>query len=239
VRFRILFASAVLLCLISGAAGAQLAGKSVLFVGNSFTYYNNGVHDHLRDLLAAASSDDTPQPYLRIMTISGGTLAEHAGGLRQRLDEQRWNIVVLQGYSNGPITPGKAEPFRESARTYVREIREHGAEPMFFMTWAYTDMPEMTAQLDAAYTGIGAELGAPVIPVGRAFARALAQRPDLTLIIEDKKHPTLAGTYLAACTFYAALQHESPEGLSYTAGLAADDAAFLQRIAWETAGAAQ
>jgi hypothetical protein len=44
----------------------------------------------------------------------------------------------------------------------------------------------------------------------------------------------IGGTYLAACTFYAALHRQNPEGLSYTAGLDPDDAAFLQRVAWDT-----
>jgi len=72
------------------------------------------------------------------------------------------------------------------------------------------------------------------VPVGLAFARALSLRPELTLVIDDNKHPTLAGTYLAACVFYAALNGRSPEGLAYTAGLAMQDAGFLQEVAWQT-----
>jgi hypothetical protein len=89
--------------------------------------------------------------------------------------------------------------------------------------------------LDDAYTSIGKKLDAQVVPVGRAFERAIQLRPELKLRIADRKHPTLAGTYLAACTFYAALHQQNPEGLSYAAGLDPDDAAFLQRVAWDTA----
>ncbi|TFG39494.1 MAG: hypothetical protein E4H42_05890 [Chromatiales bacterium] len=217
----------------AASSAAAQPEKSILFVGNSFTYYNNSLHSHLRKLLRAANADGLEHAYLRSLTISGGELPELAAGLQQRLDEQRWDVVILQGYSDGPITHGKAERFRTAARDYVQAIRASGAEPVFFMTWAYTDMPEMTARLDAAYSGIGSELGAQVVPVGRAFARALSQRPELALIIDDKKHPTLAGTYLAACSFYAALYGVSPVGLSYTAGLG-DDAIFLQQVAWDT-----
>ena len=214
---------------------AKQREESILFVGNSFTYYNNGLHDHVRNLLArGANADGAVHAYLRLLTISGGTLPEHRAGLQQRLDEQSWDRVILQGYSNGPITPGKAVEFQSAAREYAERIRTHGAEPMFFMTWAYTDRPEMTSQLDAAYSDIGAELNAEVVPVGLAFARALSARPGLALIVDDKKHPTLAGSYLAACTFYAALRKTSPEGLSYTAGLAAGDAEFLQQVAWQS-----
>ena len=224
----------VLLLGLTPIAEADDEPEYVLFVGNSFTYYNNGLHGHYRDLLHAAHADGLAPGNRRLLTISGGTLPEHAGGLRQMLAGQAWDVVVLQGYSNGPISPEKVGPFRSAARQYAKAIRENGAEPVFFMTWAYSDQPEMTEQLDDAYAAIGAELDAQVVPVGRAFERATKARPDLHLIIADLKHPTLAGSYLAACTFYAALHGRSPEGLAYTAGLKEGDATFLQRVAWET-----
>ncbi|MDA0707277.1 MAG: hypothetical protein O2805_11860 [Proteobacteria bacterium] len=207
---------------------------NTLFVGNSFTYYNNGLHAHYRDLLLAASADGKPLGVQRSITISGGTLAEHEGGLSQMLSDTSWDRVILQGYSDEPTAAGKAESFQVAARAYAQAIRDNGAEPMFFMTWAYTDRPEMTAQLEEAYSVIGAELDAQVVPVGLAFAQALSLRPELALVIDDNKHPTLAGTYLAACTFYAALHGRSPEGLAYTVGLAKNDAGFLQEVAWRT-----
>jgi hypothetical protein len=156
-------------------------------------------------------------------------------GLPSLAASDDWDVVVLQGYSKGPISDGTAKGFRDAAEELVRVIRNNGASPVFFMTWAYIDEPEMTALLDDAYTSIGKKLGAQVVPVGRAFERAIQLRPELKLRIADRKHPTLAGTYLAACTFYAALHQQNPEGLSYAAGLDPDDAAFLQRVAWDTA----
>ena len=73
-----------------------------------------------------------------------------------------------------------------------------------------------------------------MIPAGLAFARSLRQRPELVLHASDKRHPSLAGTYLAAATVYASLFKKSPEGLSYTAGLDGDTARFLQTVAWQT-----
>src|SRR4029078_9207933 len=70
--------------------------------------------------------------------------------------------------------------------------RRHGAEPVFFMSWAYADKPEMTEQLAAAYAKAGATNHAKVIPAGYAFARSLATRPDVQLYVADKRHPTLA-----------------------------------------------
>ena len=215
------------------APNTDAAPEKVLFVGNSFTYYNNSVHNHYRKLRNAHADNGKAPGSARMLGISGGALTEHADGLQHMLAEREWDAVVLQGYSNGPITPGGAERFQSAARNYATAIRNSGAEPVFFMTWAYTSQPQMTAKLDAAYSAIGAELDAKVVPVGLAFERALSLRPELKLIIADDKHPTMAGTYLAACSFYSALHGESAEGLTYHAGLPADDADFLQQIAWQ------
>jgi hypothetical protein len=207
----------------------------VLFVGNSFTYYNNSLHNHFRRLVSASGQQFEKKPRARIMTISGGHLPEHSGGFANMVASEDWDVVIMQGHSLGPIGEATAEPFQKAAREYSTIIRAHGAQPVFFMTWAYTDKPEMTAELDAAYSEIGSELGAQVVPVGLAFAAVTDDRPDLELRIADARHPTLAGTYLAACTFYAALYGLSPEGLEYSAGLDESDARYLQRMAWTVA----
>ena len=222
----------IVLIIALASAVPAIAGEpdKVLFVGNSFTYYNNGLHKHYEAIVESANGF----LHSRIMTISSGHLPEHIAGLPSLAASEDWDVVVLQGYSKGPIGDDTARAFRKAAKQLVRTIRDNDAKPAFFMTWAYIDEPEMTALLDDAYTSIGKKLGAQVVPVGLAFERAIQERPDLKLRIADRKHPTLAGTYLAACTFYAALHQQNPEGLSYTAGLDPDDAAFLQRVAWDT-----
>jgi hypothetical protein len=50
----------------------------------------------------------------------------------------------------------------------------------------------------------------------------------------DKRHPSLAGTYLAACTIYSSLYGKSPAGNPYTGGIDSKTALFLQETARET-----
>ncbi|MEO8589953.1 MAG: hypothetical protein ABI432_11320 [Flavobacteriales bacterium] len=47
----------------------------------------------------------------------------------------------------------------------------------------------------------------------------------------DGSHPTVEGTYLAACVFYSTLFHASCAGASFNSGLQADTAAILRTIA--------
>ena len=102
------------------------------------------------------------------------------------------------------------------------------------MTWAYKDKPEMTAQLAEQYTMAGNNNDALVIPGGLAFAKAISKRPDLEFYQPDKRHPTLIGTYLGACTIYSSVYKKSPVGNTYLAGLDPKIASFLQATAWET-----
>ena len=206
----------------------------VLFVGNSFTYYNNSLHKHYRQLVWASGIHTPETARSRIKTISGGRLPEHAGGFENVLAAEDWDVVVMQGHSLGPISEDTAEPFREAARNFAGFAREQGTRPVFFMTWAYTGNPEMTALLDKAYTDIGRELDAEVVPVGLAFEKVTTERPDISLRTEDARHPSRAGTYLAACTFFAALYQQTPEGLDYDAGLGEETAMYLQKVAWQT-----
>ena len=74
--------------------------------------------------------------------------------------------------------------------------------------------------------------------MGLAFAEALKERPDTKLIIADKRHPSIAGTYLETCVLYATLLKKSPEGIAwYGLGelqVPPEQAKFLQKVAWKT-----
>lgn len=204
---------------------------SILFVGNSFTYYNNSLHNHVRNLMR---ENNQPVDVVRAMTISGARLSAHLPAIDAQLESRDWDIVILQGNSMEAIDPEMVPGFRNAATELAHRIHESGATPVFFMTWARTGEPGQTAILDDAYTGIGNETHALVVPVGLAFATAIEKLPEIPLRIADRRHPTVAGSYLAACTFYAALFRDAPIGTAYTAGLDAQTAKSLQQIAQET-----
>ncbi|WP_248305114.1 hypothetical protein [Devosia sp. 1566] len=145
-----------------------------------------------------------------------------------------FDLAVMMDCSQCAVHPQLKDIFYEYAKKHSETVRENDAEPVFFMSWAYLDKPEMTEQLAEAYTRIGNENNALVIPAGLAFARSVAERPDITLYTADNRHPTMEGTYLAALTTYAAIFKKNPVGVTYTAGFEPDVAEFLQTVAWET-----
>ena len=147
---------------------------------------------------------------------------------------RQYDTAVMMDCSQCPIHPQLQAAFHDTVKKNAQLLRQAGVRPVLFMSWAYQDKPEMTAQLAEQYTLAGKANGAVVIPAGLAFANAIAKQPDTVLYESDKRHPSLAGTYLAACTAYATLFRKSPVGLTYTAGLPADLATRLQTAAWDT-----
>jgi hypothetical protein len=226
--------------------------KSEIFIGNSFFYYNNGMPDHVGRLEKAADPDHK-QDYRNTMVTIGGSgfdwhdvesyfrpnaigsysFDDHNNVVFNKRDKL-FDVAVMMDCSQCPIHPRLKTVFTEFAKKDSGIVRAHGAKPVFFMSWAYADKPEMTAQLAEAYTVAGNANDALVIPAGLAFARALSGQPELNLYAADKRHPSLAGTYLAACTVFAALTGRSPVGNSYLAGIDAPTAHFLQTVAWQT-----
>jgi hypothetical protein len=249
----------VLAALLIGTAQAQTqpairdlgpeAARSAIYVGNSFFYYNNSMHGHVSLMQRAAGMAAMRTTSI---TISGAGWEWHdvASYFRPnavgsyRFDARNnvvfnsnarlFDLAIMMDCSQCPIHPRLGPVFHDNARRHSETVRAHGARPVFFMSWAYKDMPEMTAQLAEAYTVAGNANDALVIPAGLAFARSMAERPGLDLYVADLRHPSLAGTYLAAATTYATLSGHSPVGNGYDAGLGAETAAFLQRMAWET-----
>ncbi|MEY4882224.1 MAG: hypothetical protein RIS34_78, partial [Pseudomonadota bacterium] len=145
-----------------------------------------------------------------------------------------FDAVIMMDCSQCPIHPQLKDDFPAYIKKQIDTVVSNGARPILFMSWAYEDKPEMMAQLAEQYTIAGNANDALVIPAGIAFARAIATRPDIGLYQQDKRHPSMRGTYLAACTVYAATTRMSPVGLAYTAGIDPAIARFLQTIAWET-----
>jgi hypothetical protein len=93
----------------------------------------------------------------------------------------------------------------------------------------------MQDSVTAAYEWIAWDLTRDtLVPVGRAWARAKTLDSLVDLWESDNNHPTLKGSYLTACVFYAKLFEANPIGLRYTAGLSRADARFLQTVAYET-----
>jgi hypothetical protein len=204
----------------------------ILFIGNSFTNRND-LPALLAGLAAAAEPPGAVEAE-RVLAI-GASLRQHwnAGTAARLIEERRWDWVVLQEQSTLPIK--NPVRYHENVRLFIELIRESGARAALYLTWARRHAPETQAQLTDAALRIARETGAAVIPAGIAWQRVLESGAPVELHDADGSHPSLAGSYLAACAFYAVLFGRSPEALPFTSRLDPATAQLLQREAWAAA----
>lgn len=210
--------------------------KEVLFLGNSYTYYND--MPNIIEQLALSGGDTLIHDQ---NTPGGYKLIEHATNSTSvnKIRSNDWDYVVLQDQS---LTPAYYYiEFYTGAEQLIQLINAN--EPclnktIFYMTWGRensSSYPYDTHQQRTtdAYNTVADIFDTEVAPVGAAWKKVRDDKDPIDLYYSDGSHPSYAGSYLAACVFYATIFDQSPVGLSYTGSLSADDASYLQQKAFE------
>jgi len=137
-----------------------------------------------------------------------------------------YSHVVLQGHSLSPVD--HPDELAEDAGRFNSEIAASGSRTVLYETWArkpnaslyrkhgmLRGFDDMVHRIDTAYNGIARTLHAELAPVGGAFVRAWRTDPAVPLWGSDGSHPTLAGSYMAACVLYGAISGHDPRESSY------------------------
>jgi len=216
---------------------AQVSKLRVLFIGNSYTYYND-LPVMFRNLAKAAQPDLNLE--VRAITEGGISLGEmwHKREVQDVLDKEHWDYVVLQeqstlgwAYREGEEVVNDPSYFWTNLNLFVPKIRRAGAVPVLYLTWSRRSKPDAQPELDHAYWVGAREHKARVAPVGRAWAAVRQANPDIELFTNDGSHPTLAGSFLAACVFVNTLVESKSTGLPVPPGLPPETAAILQNAA--------
>jgi len=219
--------------------------KSVLFVGNSYLYYNDSLHNHFKAMADEKYPGYEGSVNVKSSTIGGSRLKHH--NLDHLLKPKaissinKFELVVLQGGSGEGLSKKDRKAFAKIAKEHIKRIKANGSEAALYMIHAYVEPhqsfdPNLIRVIEKMYVTAGNKNQTLVIPVGLAFENAYEQQPDITLHHLDGTHPALLGTYLAACTVFASVFNESPVGLNYDYnGLVnPSDKLFLQEIAEST-----
>lgn len=241
--------SLLIFLLIGTISSAQ--PDSVLFLGNSYTAGNNLAT--MFDNLSQAAGDTF---FVESATQGGFTIQSHLNnaGHLAKIRQRAWKYYIVQEQSQVPTIDHYFNtlslPAARSLETYARQ-QNNCSEIIFFMTWGrrfggqqcdqnnvhcsvnFTDFDHMQDTLKSRYIQLAQDIGGGTSPVGEAWRIALSDTSDLVLHTGDNSHPNLLGSYLAACTHYASLTGKSPVGVSYTAGVNATWANYLQRKAAE------
>ena len=195
--------------------------KSILFIGNSYTYSNGGVDVMLKNI--ALAEGDTLET--EAFTVGGAKFSDFCNNPEtfERIKSRAWDYVVLQEQSQLPSFPpsqveAECYPYAKRLCDSIR-ANDSCTQILFFMTWGrengdqdncanYTPLctyDGMQQRLRESYVQMAEDNNAIVVPVGLAWKYVRDHYPEINLYQSDGSHPSVEGTYLAAMTFRSIL----------------------------------
>lgn len=228
---------------------------NVLFIGNSFTYYSDipALFEQIAEgagemveaqkithgsytLTKYADANDTAADTSDPNNSGCGALVDST--LKSRSD---FDAVVLQEQSTRPLTNYSA--FEDAAKALKNKIKntQDDCEVYLYSTWGYEEaaaernqtIPELEADIRAAYEKAAEAINAEICPVGAAFSKVYTQYPQINLYYSDAKHPSYAGAFLSACVHAAVILDCDPRTSDFTGELDEDTAQILKTVAYE------
>lgn len=219
---------------------------SVLFLGNSYTAFNN-----LPQLVQNLSIANDKVLNIDFNMPGGYTVAQHVTNSTtiNKISQGNWDYVVIQEQSQIPTIDfyryNSMYPALADLKNLVEQYNPC-AKLITYMTWGrrfggqqcdgsnthcspvFTDFNHMQDSLTSAYTQISNSLKIQCAPVGVAW-QTILNDTNLILHTTDNSHPNLDGSYVAALTIYSSIWKEPSLGNSFTAGLSQSLAEYYQQ----------
>jgi hypothetical protein len=190
----------------------------VLFIGNSQIYFND------LPRTVEALSESAPEDESRIRAdrfVSGGASLERLwnagmrkGTARAKILEKKWDYVILQEIFNA-----KPKSFTEYAPLFHELLQKNGSRSVLFCTASVSQLfPKGFQELHDMHIALGKKLKVPVVAAGKTWLSCWDDKTTAEQRLEfyhaDKAHPGKNGSYIYACSLYAALTGRSPVGLT-------------------------
>jgi hypothetical protein len=202
----------------TSAATSASRELHVLFIGNSFTYYNN------MPAMLASLSLKLGQRLSTSMVVEGGASLRdqwESGKALATLKSAKWDYVVLGDQSTfgqvfiveGRYRVASADELLEYGAAFDSEIKRVGAKTVLLCHWKDLDAPpEDQDAIDHGCAALAHKVGTIVVPAGAAFSSLLRSQPSVRLYDDDGHHPTAAASYLVAALLHGAIVGRSAEG---------------------------
>jgi hypothetical protein len=208
--------------------------KNVLFIGNSYTGYNN-----LAAMVSTCATSAGDAITFDTHSPGGTTFLQHStnAAVEQKISAGNWDFVVLQEQSQRPSFPDAqvANEVYPYAAKLDSMIRHHNpcAEIVFYMTWGRkngdaSNCPNwppvctyggMDSLLHLRYKIMAETNDAIVAPVGAVWNYIRENHPEIELYNPDESHPSLIGSYVAACCFYTTIFRKNPQLITWNSTL--------------------
>ena len=236
------FITLFIIAFISPASFCQTT-KRALFLGNSYTDFNN-----VPQITANIAHSMGDSLYFEKNAPGGYTLQGHSVNSTSvnKIKQGSWNFVVLQEQSQLPSYPIdtvqlQVYPFAHFLDSMIN-VYNNCCETMFYMTWGRKNgdasncgwwppvctYEGMDSLLYERYMTMTYDNNAVVSPVGRVWKYIRQIYPSIELYNPDESHASVAGSYAAACCFYTCMFRKDPRAITFDNALPAMDAANIR-----------
>lgn len=181
----------------------------VLFVGNSFVFYNN-----LAQVVTYMADSTAIKLQTQKSVVGGAYLSEHWQGKRglkskKMIQEGKYDVVIIQENSMGAID--SPDSLMKYTKLFADFIRSTGAKPYLYQIWARQRVPQYHTELNTVYEKVAREANISLIPIGKAWNTARTYRPTAPLFDADGIHPSNLGTFMTAAVIVGHICGNLPE----------------------------
>jgi hypothetical protein len=217
----------------------------ILFIGNSYTYRNN-----MPELFENIAKANGKNVYVEHCTKGKATLfiQSKRKEVYESLRKKKWDYIIVQGSSRDLLRDTRTIQHKTlpALQKIIGEIdrTNPNATKLFYMTWGYRNgfskeenmesYAQMTKKVRNGYLRLKELFQIGVVPVGMAWYNLRNKNNNIVLYVKDGAHPSLKGSYLTACCFYAGIFQEKAEGTNYYSKLGPKTCRILQRVASKT-----
>lgn len=216
---------------------------SILFIGNSFTYFSDMPHSIFAKICEAANVPVNVES----ITTGGYKLVdfcnpddEFGKKVYESLGEKAYDIVILQEQSMNAITG--YDEFFDGVKKLSSMAQAKGSKVYLYSTWGYKEgyelLPlcgkstrEMAEKMYAAYSKAAKDVNGFVAPVGNAFLDIYENNKDINLYDNDLYHPALFGSILAAWVIFSSIFNIKPTDVNYDCNISKTESDALKNAA--------
>lgn len=216
---------------------------NILFIGNSYTYYND-----LPLIFASLANDNGRNVKTSSVTLGGAMLyqfVDEKEELAQQLEvltqKNKFEVCILQEQSILPIVNyllfeegvkkliDKLDPIVDKFVLYETWGRKEGSDTLAQFAHYGWNNESMTRLLSDSYERTAKNVQAEVSHVGQNFYKSCKKKPEIDLYNADLTHPSYKGSCLAALTLYKTIFGTFP-GNTKSLALSEDEIMFFEEI---------
>lgn len=211
--------------------------QRMLFLGHSYTYYN----DMPAMVAKMADSAGSPVRYdISMSAFPNATLEDHWNNRKTRelLAKGGWYRVIAQPEGGLSHRGPDSGMFVNGSRLLAGTAEQ---PPAIIISWEATEAfcqkhysmsrAQVAAVAGENLRGLAIATGSDVIDIGRVWDRVAAAELPFSLY-KDGNHPSLEGSYLAALVVYAGLSHADVTQVTYVPwSMSGSDAKLLRERA--------